>query len=171
MKRKKKQLSLSKILIALLIILIPVAIGIIASQKLLVNKNNSSKGGVYSPPDNSQVTYNQQEVNKLQQLEQNRQKLSPSDAMVKVNLIKRGNPLATTDDYTITYNLATDMFQAEITTISFDIAQKEVDQWFFNQGMSAEALCELPLSFTLENSVAQSLKGFNAVFSPLAPGC
>jgi hypothetical protein len=169
MKKKKKQLSLSKILLVCFIILIPVVIGIIALHKL--GLINSLKGGVYSQKDTSQVTYNQQDVNKLQGLEQNRQQLSPTDAEVKVKLIREGNPLASTADYTITYEPTTDMFQAQIKTINISNAKKEVDQWFFDQGMSVEAPCELPVSFTLEKSVAQSLKGLDVVFSPLAPGC
>jgi len=172
MKKKKKQVSLSKIIIVcLLIIFIPVVIGIVSFHKLSAKQNNSSEGGVYSHIDNSSVKYNQKDVNKLQQLEQNRQQLRPSDAMIKVNLIRRKNPLVSTDDYTITYDPATDMFQAQIKTISIDTAQKEVDQWFFDQRMSVEAPCELPVSFTLEDSVAQSLKGLDIIFSPLAPGC
>jgi hypothetical protein len=171
MEKKKKQLSLSNILIVCLIVLIPVVLGIIALYKLQGMQNKSSRGGVYSSKNNSPVTYNQDDVNKLHQFEQNRPKLSPSDAMAKVNLIKRENPLATTDDYTITYDPTTDIFQAEITTISINNAKDEVVQWFVNQGMSNEALCQLPLNFTLEDSVVQSLKGLDIIFNPLAPNC
>ena len=166
-----KQLFLSKIFIACLIVLIPVFIGTVALYKLHVKPTNVPTGEVYTHTDNAPVRYNKNDVNKLYELEHNRQQLSPSDALIKVNLIKRNNPLAKTADYTITYDLPTDMFQAQITTISIDTAKREVDQWFFDQGMSVEAPCELPVSFTLENSVAQSLKGFDVIFSPIAPGC
>lgn len=178
MKRKKKQLSLSKLFIVCLIILIPVLIGFIAVHYRLVKHNyfsqiavSSPGGGIYSQKDNSSVTYNQQDANKLSNLEQYREALSPSDAAIKAALIKRENPLASTGDYIITYDPATDIFQAQINTISIDTAKKEVDQWFFDQGMSVEAPCELPVSFTLEYSVANSLNGLDVIFSPIAPGC
>lgn len=160
-----------KILIICLIILIPVAIWLIAFHKTPVKQDNSSKGGVYSQKDNSPVTYNQQDGNQLQEQVNNRPQLSASDEQVKMELIKRGNPLASTEDYTIIYDLTTDIFFAQINTISIEFAKREVDQWFFDQGMSVEAPCELPVTFTLKDSVAESLKGLHVVFSPLAPGC
>ena|SRR5258708_28215448 len=163
--------ALSKILIICLIIIIPVVIWIVTFHKMPVKQDNSPKGGVYSQKDNSPVTYNQPDGVKLQEQEQNRQQLSASDAKVKIDLIRRGNPLAATEDYTIIYDPATDTFFAQINTISIEFAKREVDQWFFDQGMSVEAPCELPVSFTLKDSVAPSLKGLHVVFSPLAPGC
>jgi hypothetical protein len=171
MKKKKKQVSLSKILMVCLVILIPVVIGLAALHKLPYLQNNAPQGGVYSQKDTSLVAYNQQDVEKLHVLEQNREPLSPTDNAIKGKLSREENPLSATADYTITYDPPSDMFQAQITTISIDTAKKEADQWFFNQGMSVEAPCELPLSFTLEDSVAQSLKGLDVIFSPIAPGC
>lgn len=178
MKKKKKQLSLSKILIVCLIIFIPVCIGVIAVRHRPVKHTNfaqgaiySQAGGIYSQKDNSPVAYNQQDSDRLAELEQYREALSPSDATIKATLIKRENPLAATGDFVITYNPTTDMFQAQINTISINTAKREVDQWFFDQGMSVEAPCELPVSFTIEDSVANSLTGLDVIFSPLAPGC
>lgn len=169
--KKKKKLSLAKILMVLLIILIPVVISLFAVHKLHLMQPSVPQGGIYSHVDTAAVTYNQQDSNKLAELEQNRQKLIPSDAIIKVDLMKQTNPLADTADYTITYDFPTDMFQAQINTINIDTAKKEADQWFFDQGMSVEAPCELPLRFTLSKSVIHSLKGLDVVFSPLAPGC
>jgi hypothetical protein len=171
MKKKKNKISLTKILIIFFIIIIPVAIGILSLYKQTVEQNNSSKGGQYSHKDNSLVQYNQDAVNKLHDLQQNKQPLSPADEVIKNDLINRGNPLAVTEDYTITYDLTTDSFQTQINTIDINDAKDEVVEWFTNQGMSTEAICNLPLSFTLEDSVAQSLKGLDIIFSPLAPGC
>ena len=171
MKNKKNLLSLSKILIVCFIILIPVVIWIIAFHKMPIKQNNSPKAQVYSQKDNSPVIDNQQDANKLQQSEQYRQVLSASDAKVKIDLIRRGNPLAATEDYTIIYDPSIDIFYAQINTISIEFAKREVDQWFFDQGMSVEAPCVLPVNFTLKDSVAASLKGLHVVFSTLAPGC
>lgn len=171
MKRKKKQFPKSKILILCCIILIPVIAGIFAIFKHHFELNNSSIGGVYSHKDNSLVTYNTNDVNKINELEHNRQSLNLSDEEVKNALTEKPNPLAKTEDFIITYNQTTDIFQAEITTISINNAKEEVVEWFNNQGMSTEALCELPLSFTLEASIANSLKGLDIIFDPLYEGC
>lgn len=163
--------ALSKIFIICLIIIIPVVIWIVAFHKMPVKQDNSPQGGVYSHTDNSPVTYNQPDGVKLQKQDQKGQILSASDAKVKIDLIRRGNPLVATEDYTIIYDPSIDIFYAQINTISIEYAKREVDQWFFDQGMSVEAPCELPVRFTLKDSVAPSLKGLHVVFSPLAPGC
>src|SRR6266404_1751492 len=96
--------TFSKILIICLIIIIPVAIWIFGYHKMSVKpvkQDSSPKGGVYSQKDNSPVTYDQ--PSGVQLPEQNRQTLSASDAKIKIDLIRRGNPLAATEDYTAIY--------------------------------------------------------------------
>lgn len=165
------KLMLHKKLIIIFIILIPLCIAII-SLLLFMKQKNAPKPGIYVFKDNSAVTYSQKDVKKLQKLEQKRQPLDPADETVKIKLIERRTTLlAKTSDYKIMYNPLTDMFQAQITTVNIDIAKKEVVDWFTNQGMSKEALCRLPLSFTLDTATAQGLKGLDITFNPLAPGC
>jgi hypothetical protein len=125
----------------------------------------------YTVKNNSELTYNQQSEGEIQALTKYKVPLSADDEKVKLAVIKQNNPLSVTDDYTISYNAASDKFQVTLTTISIDSAKLEAVNWFENQGFSDSAICELPVEFIIDQKDADSLRGLNVVFDPLPPGC
>ena len=62
-------------------------------------------------------------------------------------------------------------FQAQILSTDILTAKAEAANWLKQQGLSDEALCQLPIMFYVDPFVVQQLNGNHIFFSPLLNGC
>jgi hypothetical protein len=167
---KKNKNSQPKLFVILLIA-IPVVIALLSFIGFSLKPKVTSEGGQYSQKNDSTLKYDQEGVKKIQDLSQNKLPLSVSDEKVKSALVKKANPLASTENYNIAYNADKDSFKVEVTTIRINTAKDEAVNWFKTQGFSDQAICTLPVEFGIDNKDAESLRGLDIVFNPLPPGC
>jgi len=106
-----------------------------------------------------------------------RQPLSTDDAAIKtiiLSLLPSGEQSGTlyqSENVSIDYLFAPDVFQVEILTTNIDQAKKEAHNWFLTKGLSQKAICNYPVQFYINFDIAQQLRGKNIDFNPLAPGC
>lgn len=123
------------------------------------------------------VTYNREASIKILAKEEQRIDLSPSDAQAKehiLQLLPSGQDYGTvysSNTIIIDYTQSLDLFKVEILTVDVASAKTEAENWFKNQGMSQEGICNLPLSFYLNWDTANILKNTKFVFNPLPDGC
>jgi hypothetical protein len=125
----------------------------------------------YSVKNNSPLTYDQAGVDRINDLTKYRFALNSSDEKIKSILIKQHNPLLKTDNYIISYNSVSDKFQVQVATIEINTAKDDAVSWFKKQGFSDDAICHLPIEFTIDEKDAESLRGLDIVFNPLPTEC
>jgi hypothetical protein len=107
----------------------------------------------------------------------NRKPLSPNDERAKAKILgllpagKKSGMLYSSPNVDIGYISSANDLSVEILTTDIDMAKKEAVNWFISQGFSQKAICDYPVSFYLNLDVAESLRGKEMVFDPLADGC
>jgi hypothetical protein len=136
-----------------------------------------------TPPSISQMPFPTSNVlpssdpqKKLLDYIQNRRQLSPSDKSVKQSILValNGKPSGTihqNENFIIEYIHSADLFQAEILTTNVEDAKDEVVVWFTNNGLSAEGVCNLPISFYLNFEIKNQFPESEEMFNPLPRGC
>lgn len=123
------------------------------------------------------VRYSSGSAQKLISKLVNRAAISSNDSFAKakiLSLLPKGEVsgiLNTSPNIRIEYINAADEFKVEILTTHILQAKSEAVIWFRSQGMSQEGICNLPVSFYLNKSVANQLRNSNITFNPLAEGC
>jgi len=135
-------------------------------------------------PDQSKSTYSRPPVkydrNKTQLLLEkldNKIPLSEEDEKAKEKIINAfpeyqySGVIYESSNVIIDYTQSADAIQVEITTIDIDKAKQEAVDWLTKQGLSSEAICNIPVSFYLNYNISEQLRGSNTTFSPLAPNC
>lgn len=175
--RKQDYLTVIFGLILIIIILIIVA-------TTLNNKQNQEKESLLATPtkapviiqtNNGTIKYNADKQDALYQKLQNPSELSQSDNSVKTQLINSlGNEtgmLYQSSNVAISYIKSVDLFQAEILTPDIQTAKQEANDWFSNQGLSHQGMCNLPVVFFLNSHVADQLRNNSVIFNPLSNGC
>ncbi len=104
-----------------------------------------------------------------------KKELSVSDSLVRSKLIaqlgEKSGILNTTPDFTIEYVSAPNQFMVEIKNSSADLAKITTEQWFLNQGLSQQGICNLPVTFYLNNQVSLYYQQHNLQFNPIPNGC
>lgn len=104
-----------------------------------------------------------------------RELLSPADASVKRNLITislNGEKfLSVTVSYRMIYVPTFDIFQVELLSNDISSAKRRATEWFTDQGLSSEGVCNLPIMFYLNSEVANAMRNTNTVFNPLPERC
>jgi hypothetical protein len=107
----------------------------------------------------------------------NRKKLSDEDLSVKkglLNTILKGESsgvLYSSKNVQIEYMESLDLFMAEILTPDISNAKTEANTWLRDQGLSQEAICNIPLMFYLNQEVIRKNQGRDILFRPLSPEC
>lgn len=140
----------------------------------LAATNNIPSQGVYTNPP---VTYTRDASVKLIQKEEQRTPLTDSDMQAKNNILKllpEGQDYGTvysSNNINIYYVQSLDLFKVEVLTINVASAKTEAENWFTNQGMSQEGVCNLPLGFYLNWDTANILRDSGFEFNPLPDGC
>jgi hypothetical protein len=97
--------------------------------------------------------------------------LATSDDDAIIRLRQRSNPLYASGDVNIRYDKDLDLIVAEVTTIRIEPAKREALTWLTSQGISTEAICVLPVTFTINEPSSQALKGLGIRFDPLPTEC
>lgn len=120
---------------------------------------------------------NIQAASELVTREEYRTPLSQPDAQAKANILKllpSGQTYGTvysSNNIDIEYLQSLDLFDVYILTIDVASAKKEAENWFKQQGMSQQGICDLPLGFYLSPDTANLIKNTNFIFNPLPDGC
>ena len=123
------------------------------------------------------VKYDKEAQDLLLERFQNRKPLSPNDEKAKTKILgllsagKTSGTVYTSSNVIIGYVSSANDLNVEIQTADIDMAKKEAVNWFINQGFSQKAICDYPVSFNLSGDVAESLRGKNIIFSPIADEC
>jgi hypothetical protein len=109
---------------------------------------------------------------------QKRKPLSPSDEKAKEAMLtllpagKTSGILYESPNVIIGYvGSPADDLNVEILTADISAAKQEAIDWFVKQGLSLNALCDLPVSFYLNSDVAGSIREKNFAFNPIAEHC
>ena len=97
--------------------------------------------------------------------------LATNDQQVVNGLIQKNGPLLLTENVIVIYDKKDELFKAEITTVRIEPAKREAITWFKEQGLSNEAICILPVTFTIDEKSAKSLQGLDIIFDPLPTEC
>lgn len=127
-------------------------------------------------PD-GEINYNIEESKRAWNYFYDKQKLSDQDAAAKNKLLLdtlrsiTSGVVYENDDVIVEYVQSADIFEATIRTANLSQAKNETVKWFESFGISKEGVCKLPIIFSVDPVVAESLLKANTSFSPLTPGC
>lgn len=174
--------------LGVILVIIVILIGFISLQS---NQSGTQKPTPLPHPTESQtlisptqtpftkppVTYNRNASVRLIQKEEQRTPLSASDVQAKNNIFKllpsgqNYGEVYSSDTISIQYVQSLDLFKVEILTADVASAKKEAENWFKQQGMSQQGICDLPLGFYLSWDVANLLRNSGFIFNPLPDGC
>lgn len=123
------------------------------------------------------VFYDKTAQSKLLDKKINRRELSVGDQQAKAALLellpsgKIAGVIHKTSTISVEYIQSLDLFKVEILTANIASAKNEANTWFREQGMSQQGICNLPLGFYLNWTVAEDLENKGFTFSPLPNGC
>ena len=107
----------------------------------------------------------------------NRNPLPLNDDLAKEKLLQRtlggqnSGVVYESEKVQVEYMQSDDIFMAEILSPEIDKVKAETNVWFRNQGLSQEAICNMPVIFYLRTDVADQLQQKNIIFNPLPNGC
>src|SRR5664279_2965459 len=141
------QKKIAFITLIIIIVLISVFLGIKSMIKEPDNVNPTPEINT-SQANGGPLTYDEESTKRKDELLKNRQPLSSPDQITKTP-----NPLKITDMYKIEYLPSVDEFQVELTTIRINTAKDDAVAWLKGQGFSDEALCKLPVVFTIDSQM------------------
>jgi hypothetical protein len=178
MRRKKEDYILIAFTVILLVIVITIAVFSLIAQPATQKPTPSP-----TPPQNDvqtsimpTVSYDSNAGGRMADKIINRKQLSPADATAKetiLNTILYGHNSGVvyeSPEVRVEYVESGNIFMAEILSTNISKAKAEATVWFSSQGLSQEAICNLPLMFYLNIEVKNSLPE-NTLFSPLPEGC
>lgn len=159
---------------------ITITVGIILFILVLIilsvspKKNQTSQPANTTSPVKPPVAYKQGSLQKAVDLTIHKKPLSIADTAVKQRLIHlqpEGTSVYRSTNLFLFYVTAFDRFDVEIETTDIATAKKEAENWLQQQGMSQDGICNLPLTFYVNYSIAQRLQGTGIVFNPLPDEC
>ncbi len=176
------------LLVAVAVILALVVFGIVSlsfqkgSQKATQTTNKSSKTSPTlpspTPLEKYPISYDNQASQSFWAKVAKKPVLSESDTKAKNDLLvsslgasSSGGTVYESTTVSVDYVKTLDIFQARITTQNLSGAKIETMAWFQSFGLSTQGICDLPLMFSIDLFIAQSLNGKNIVFNPLPEGC
>jgi hypothetical protein len=126
---------------------------------------------------NPPIEYDDQATQLLLEKIKNKTPLSQNDQSAKSKILallpeeQVSGIIYKSPNIIIDYTYSADAIEVEITTTNIDQAKQEAIDWFTEQGLSIDAICNMPVDFYLNYKIAESLRNSNTVFSPLAPQC
>ncbi len=141
--------------------------------------NNTTKTQSPTPiqPTKAQAvtTYNKEATTLLIDKFHNRQPLSKEAQVSKDILVNKAKgspePLQKNPTFAVQYMKNIDAFMVEIKVVDIAKAKEDTQQWFLTQGINSVAMCNLPVVFFLNSSVARELRPLHIVFNPLLETC
>ncbi|HSX08822.1 MAG TPA: hypothetical protein VLF93_01590 [Candidatus Saccharimonadales bacterium] len=174
------------ILLAFILVLVIISIAyILIAQPQQNQTTNTTVQTTVSPTSipvsiiqpNTPLKWNPQSSRTFLQKEEQRTPLSSSDSQAKariLQLLPAGQNYGTvysSQNITIEYIQALDIFEVEIFTINVANAKIEAENWFMQQGMSQAGICTLPVGFYPDSATASILIESDYVFNELPDGC
>jgi hypothetical protein len=121
------------------------------------------------------VTYSKSGLATLNARLKNPQPLSKEDAIARQKLLaslKESSGLVyRTENYRIEYLKSPDEFMIEVLSIDIGKAKTDAVNWLTAQGLSHSGVCNLPVIFYLNSSVAKQIRPLNMTFSPVPDNC
>lgn len=172
MKLTKKQDYIILIFAGLLIIVFVLITLILTFNELGVGGKRPAPLTQQSTQTKPRVKYQGGSLGKALARLTTRVPLSPSDQEIKQRLISQfpNGQINRTGMYSLEYVEGMNDFEVEILTTNVEQAKKEAENYLRGKGFSQDALCNLPVRFYLNSSVAKQIpKDF--IFNPLAESC
>ncbi len=127
------------------------------------------------PNQTTQPAYNINQTDKDYQRIISKKQLSASNQAIRDKLISSLNSqsgiLQNSLDFQISYVKSPNVFMVEIKTNNADNAKQEAENWFTNQGLDQDGICNLPVVFYLSPDVDDYFKQHNLQFNPVPDGC
>jgi hypothetical protein len=108
---------------------------------------------------------------------ENRKQLAEADLQAVNTLLsklpagKTSGELFTSPDFVIEYIKSPNIFMVEIKTIEIERAKKAVVDWFAQQGMSQDAICNYPIDMYVSGEVKEHLEKERVAISTIPTGC
>lgn len=128
-----------------------------------------------TPVSKPPIPYNKSDSDQLLEKVENRADLSTQDSTAKQKLLEpfanKSATLQQTNLYIISYVSSADLFQVEILSADISTAKSLATNWFLSKGFSKQGICDLPVMFYLNFSIASSLKNSGLTFNPQADIC
>ena len=119
------------------------------------------------------VKYNVDATDRMLEIVNNRTAFSSADTAIRNSLVQRAESqqyLYSSENVRVEYLSSPDQFIGEILTNQIDVAKNEAVAFFSEEGLSADAICHLPLVFYLNLEARRSLPE-NTEFNPLPDNC
>jgi hypothetical protein len=121
------------------------------------------------------VPYNTEAQRKLSQIIRERPTLSSQGAQLRQEVIgylnNSSGVVHQTDSYRIEYIKSPNVFMTKIKSSNIQQTKQEVSEHLISLGFIPTDICNLPLVFYLNRTVAQQLRESSIEFSPLPLGC
>ncbi len=164
------------ILIPLFLYIVLLTLQVSTPQEKNVSKQKEQSRTITPTSTTKPVTtYNRQATSLLVDKFHNRQPLSQEVQTSKQVLVNKAKaspePLQKTPTFAVQYMKNIDAFMVEIKVIDIAKAKEDTRQWFLSQGIDSVSMCNLPVVFFLNSSVARQLRPLHIVFNPLLETC
>lgn len=124
----------------------------------------------------AKVPYNSNAVNKMMNIVNKRPALSDTDKTAKQALISGisnpdGETVYANSEFRVLYIRGLDLFQVEILSTNIQQAKTDAVNWLEASGISAQGVCNIPVTFYMNENVLNQLQGQNTQFSPIPDSC
>lgn len=123
----------------------------------------------------SRTVYDTDDLSKDFQRIKNKTPLSNPDSAIRQKLIEglgnKSGILIQTDAYMIEYVKAPNQFMAQILGRDIGSAKSLINDWFLQQGLSQNGICNLPLVLYLGPDPIDQLRKTGEKFNPIPKGC
>jgi hypothetical protein len=182
----KKFISQHLVLTCILIAIILFGFVLLVST-VKTNKQPPEKSDQVLPPKKVSIThapktsvkplvaYNEHGVALRVDKIKNPQPLTQSDYAARKRLVDtlggKSGILQKTATYRVEYFKSPDEFMVAIRDINIGNAKKDAIAWFTAQGISANGLCNLPVTFYLEPKVARQIQSLRMTFNLMPDYC
>jgi hypothetical protein len=174
-------------LLTLVIIMAAIPLTVFVSQQQQKTKQQAAEPlssdlpQDYSPPKQKINIPDDKAVESLDSLS-NRRPLSQDNLNVRKNLIQKlmtsssqlqsdvEGTIFSNENVSIGYVGALDDFEIQILTTNIDLAKTQAEEWLQQQGLTKQAICDLPLFYYLSPDVADALPQ-DTTFDPNPLAC
>ncbi len=174
----KKYILLGALFLTLVFVLVLIATGSVgapvAEDQSTIPTQSPIDGNLDQANTIPPVTYNTDASKKQIEKKENRIPLTQSDLDAKqeiLSLLPEGQSygiIYSSENFNIEYVESLDLIKVEILSNSIEDIKTEAVNWFRDQGLSQEGVCNYPVDFYLGSGVVPD---GGEIFSPIAPGC
>lgn len=135
----------------------------------------STETPTLNPSQSTKPVYNLDSSQKDFERITNKKELIQTDQDLRDKLISSLNnqsgTLVKNSSFIVEYNKSPNSFMVEILSNDADSAKKQAIQWFTDQGLSQNGVCNLPVVLFLNSDVNSYYKQQGLEFNPVPDGC